>query len=544
MENKEFNLLWEPWIRVRLPDCSICEVSTEELFCHAERYTDLAGELPTQDIAVLRLLLAVLHAVFTRYDADGEEEELKSAQDALQRWKSLWDAGKFPEKPILAYLETWKERFWLFHPERPFWQVPSAVIGSPYSASKLNGEISESSHKPRLFPCRTFDDRNRLTYSEAARWLIHTNAYEDAGIKKKGDAETKKTLESIGVCWLGECGLLYAQGENLFQTLMLNLVFTDSNGELWENAEPVWEKQPYPEKQRERIAVPNDQADLLTLQSRRLLLNRENEYVTGYLSLGGSFFDKANTFQEQMTLWYRHQEKKNEPADYLPYTNRGRRQIWRDFEILAAEKNNANATGIVRWLCQLQTKNILKKTAVYPYRFVSVEYDGNRSSIVNIFSDSLSVQLQIFNEVGKDCRSIIISEVAQCEKIAQYIGTLAYELDIAAGNTDPSFDGKAKEQFYYRVDIPFREWLRSLEPSEDYTVLARQCDAWRETARKIALDYGRELVEQSGPAAFIGRNYKKNAKDTERHYSAPEAYNRFLSYMGKYGTKQKGDETV
>lgn len=540
MENKEFNLLWEPWIRVRLPDCSVCEVSMEELFCHAERYTDLAGELPTQDIAVLRLLLAVLHAVFTRYDADGAEDELETPRDALQRWKSLWDAGKFPEKPILAYLETWKERFWLFHPTRPFWQVISAVIGTEYTPSKLNGELSESSNKVRLFPVRSGDEKEHVTFAEAARWLLYVNAFDDTSAKPKG-----KDLPSVGAGWLGKCGLITAGGRNLFETLMLNLVLTDDNGELWDSAVPVWELPSPPEKERTLIPLPNDQAALLTLQSRRLLLRTAGDAVTGYTLLGGDFFEKLGAFSEQMTVWSPiYDKKKTEVTGYQPKRHDRSRQMWRDFSSIAASEEGKRLPGVVRWNTMLKNRGFLAKFSVISYRIASVQYGDKDFFAVDVFSDALSFHLDLLTELGKTYLKAVSDEIAQCDTVARYIGTLAYELDIAAGNTNPSFDGKAKEQFYYRVDIPFREWLRSLEPSEDYTVLARQCDAWRETARKIALDYGRELVEQSGPAAFIGRNYKKNAKDTERHYSAPEAYNHFLYLMGKYGTKQKGDETV
>ena len=61
METMEFNLLREPWVRVRTQDCTVQEVSLTDALLHAHAYVDLAGEMPTQDAAMLRLLLAVLH---------------------------------------------------------------------------------------------------------------------------------------------------------------------------------------------------------------------------------------------------------------------------------------------------------------------------------------------------------------------------------------------------------------------------------------------------------------------------------------------------
>ena len=58
MKEIEFNLLTEPWIRVRLRDNTVREVSLTEALVSAQDYVDLAGEMPTQDAAELRLLLA------------------------------------------------------------------------------------------------------------------------------------------------------------------------------------------------------------------------------------------------------------------------------------------------------------------------------------------------------------------------------------------------------------------------------------------------------------------------------------------------------
>ena len=143
----EFNLLEEPWIRVRTPECTLKEVSLTDALLHAHEYAGLAGELPTQDVAVLRLLLAVLQTVFYRVDPEGNPSPLEDEEEAIDRWGQLWQKKQLPEKPILEYLAAWQDRFWLFHPERPFYQVLEAQIGTEYGAKKLNGEISESEHK-------------------------------------------------------------------------------------------------------------------------------------------------------------------------------------------------------------------------------------------------------------------------------------------------------------------------------------------------------------------------------------------------------------
>ena len=182
MQEIEFNLLTEPWVRVRLPDNAVQEVSLTDALVHAQEYMDLAGEMPTQDAAMLRLLLAVLFTVFSRVNEVGEP--LEDEEAALERWGALWELKHFPEQPIRDYLEQWKDRFWLFHPERPFWQVPEAKIGSPFKGGKLNGEVFESENK-----------------------MYGDNVFEKDGIRRDRTGDGEKTR-----CLCGKRGIFNRDG--------------------------------------------------------------------------------------------------------------------------------------------------------------------------------------------------------------------------------------------------------------------------------------------------------------------------------------------
>ena len=290
MNEKEFCLLHEPWIRVMEKSGGIIEVSLLDLFRYAHEFQRLAGELPTQDTAILRLLLAVLHAIFERYDLDGNYSPFYSPQDALMRWKSLWDRGSFPMNIINDYLLTFEDRFFLFHPEHSFYQVPELKKAGYYSAEKLNGVLSESDNKIRLFPQRTGESKSVLSYSEAARWLVHVNAFDDVSGSGKGRGETKRAKYELA--WLAKLGLISAEGDNLFQTLLLNLIFLkDGGNELWGKSKPIWE-QDVRTKESCKITIPDNLAELYTLQSRRLKLVKEGNVVTGYGLIGGDFFLK------------------------------------------------------------------------------------------------------------------------------------------------------------------------------------------------------------------------------------------------------------
>lgn len=546
MENREFNLLDERWIRVRYPDCREEEVSLRQVFAHAHEYAGLAGELPTQDMAMLRLLLAVLHAVFYRVDESGSPAPIEESDDAYERWENLWKLKRFPQQPIEDYLEQWRERFWLFHPEYPFYQVPEAKIGTEYAASKLNGEISESSNKKRLFPARTGKPKSELSYAEAARWLLYVNAFDDTSAKPKG-----KNLPSVGAGWLGKLGLIAAKGDNLFETLMLNFVLLDENGEPWAPPRPVWELEVPRSAERTKIPWPNNQAELLTLQSRRLLLCRSEDKVTGYYLLGGDFFDKENASVEQMTVWKPVYSSKREVIGYQPARHAAERKMWQDFGSMfvnptGREENRKQfpLPGVVRWIGALtdpENEVDLDKGKKITYQIASVQYGDKDFFAADTFEDSLSFHLNLLTELGEAWTNSITSAVRLCDDVANQVGQLAKNLVLAAGGSDSDADGdvqRAKEQFYYRVDMPFRAWLQTLDASQSDTVREERMKDWTEQALEIAGRLGQDLIAQAGPAAYHGRTITKNNKDT--FFAAPEVYRWFKNALYKY--KDKGDQ--
>ncbi|NLX24791.1 MAG: type I-E CRISPR-associated protein Cse1/CasA [Lentisphaerae bacterium] len=531
METTEFNLLDEPWIRILDANNNAKEVSLTTALLEAHNISDLGGELPTQDVAVLRFILAVLHTVFSRVDESGEASPIDSPGAAMGRWKAIWDQKRFPQGPLKKYLESQKDRFWLFHPERPFGQVPEARIGTAYTASKLNGELSESNNKIRLFPLNTGEGKKSVSYSEAARWLLHVNGFDDTSGKAK-----VKGLPSPGAGWLGKLGLITAVGHNLFETLMLNLTLLQDGSKPWGENRPAWELD-YPRSgERTEIPLPDNPAELLTLQSRRLLLNRENGAVTGYRLLGGDFFPKVNAFSEQMTVWSLVKDKAVKSQEYVPRRHISARQMWREFSTLFLEREGSHVPGVVKWISRLKQDRLIEKTRMISFRIASVQYGDKDFFVTDVFSDSLTFHAGLLSDLGSAWRLRIDDEVRRCSELADAVSRLSKNIDIAAGGKGTA--DNAGEQLYYRLDEPFREWLYTLDPENDGLDMEDKCLKWRKAAQQIAWNLGQELVEEAGTKAFVGREVteKRQGKEITVHYSAPESFNWFLYNITKIYT--------
>lgn len=298
----EFNLIDESWISVVTDYKGTTKlVGLREFFQNAQRYIDFAGDMPTQDFAVMRFLLAILHTVFSRFDADGnpyemvnlnekmkqvenvDEEDEEDYEDVLmETWENLWKAGKFPEI-VIDYLECWHDRFYLFDDDYPFYQVTKEEIsGSKISKAKpsetlgknINRLISESGNKVALFsPKYSFDDNKEiLTCAEITRWLISFQSY--ASLSDKVKFTNKNYKASKG--WLFDLGGVFLSSDNLFKTLILNLVLVNtSNTDYNKNLQkPVWEYKPSEVVKKYMSENPiNNIAELYTAYSRAVYIS-------------------------------------------------------------------------------------------------------------------------------------------------------------------------------------------------------------------------------------------------------------------------------
>ena len=543
MKETEFNLLDEPWIRVMDAQCRVRELSLTDVLLHAHEYQSLSGELPTQDVAVLRLLLAVLHTVFARMDMQGNPHRLEDKDEAVEFWQELWENGKLPEQPIRTYLEQWHERFWLFHPERPFAQVAELTYGTGYEASKLNGEISESSNKKRLFASYFGAEKDGMSYASAARWLLYLNAFDDTSAKPstEGKESAGGKLPSPGAGWLGKLGLIYLCGRNLFETLLLNLILV--NKEMVQNkANPIWEREKMPNAERIEIVMPDNLAELYTLQSRRILLKKSEERVTSYTLLGGDFFEKDNAFFEPMTVW----NAPNKQNIQTPKRHDAAKQMWREFAVLY-EHPERRIAGVIQWF-RAELAEILGNAYIMKTAIASVQYGDKDFFVKHIHSDSLSFHTGILSELGKAWRSDIILEIEKCESLAQATGYLAENLYLAGGGNQSDAQSSkeqlrkirdaAKEQLYYRLDMPFRTWLSSIDPDADGEKSRNQLEQWQKTAQKIAIDYAQEQADHASDTALIGHSIGRDG-EKKRLYAAPKAMRIFRAAVSKIYKKFK-----
>lgn len=517
-------------------DGSIKEVGLLEFFENAQMYLRLAGENRPQDFAILRLLLAILHATFGRQEdgtfisIDGEGSEyLRELDDLIDRWVSLWNRDRFPFASIKIYLEKYRERFWLVHPERPFYQIPAQNPirnnGTYCGAQKLQGTLSESGNKTRLFSHRAKEEKNSLEMAEAARWLVYQIAFDDTAAKP-----VTKGRPGPGVGWLGKLGLIAATGDNLFQTLLLNLVFLPDGEKKWDIERPIWAKNELSWSERTPIPVPQNASEILTLQSRWIHLDVEGDKVNGFYVMGGFFYEKnQELFNEQMTLWRKRKNVKQGEQVFTPKLHNASRALWRDLSTLLVAKESSRKAGVVAWVERLRSEDVDIASEIN-FEIAAVSYKGGSPSndVVDSFHDGLSFSTILLDKHSESWRERILDEVEWTDKLVWSVKKLARDLTIAGGGSGDTLQQEADTAAsvaYFRLDIPFRSWLEGINPSRDD--LDEKMQIWREEARKIIWVLGGEMVSNSGTNALVGRFVTNNKTKEEYLYNSPRAFESF-----------------
>jgi CRISPR system Cascade subunit CasA len=212
-----FDLVGEAWLPVRDHGGSIQEVSLAELFAEAPRWQGLAIGFAPEQVAVTRILVAVLQSA------------LRGPAGSQERCEWLRDHAGCAER-ILTYLDRHRHRFDLFEPERPFMQqvVPEQLAATGTVAAVVLEWAS--GNNVTLFDHHVDEQRPALRPAHAARALLTTLLFQPGG----GNSKPFHRTDSPGTKAL----MVVVKGGDMWQTLVGNSPALDTSS----NDTPVWER--------------------------------------------------------------------------------------------------------------------------------------------------------------------------------------------------------------------------------------------------------------------------------------------------------------
>ncbi|MCN9240667.1 type I-E CRISPR-associated protein Cse1/CasA [Streptomyces sp. RY43-2] len=498
-----FDLTSRPWIGVLRCNGSEDELSLSEVFAQADDLRQIVGDLATQEFALVRLLLAVAHDAL-----DGPDD----AED----WGELWeDPDCFA--PVQAYLAQHRDRFDLLHSTAPFMQT-AGLRTAKDEVFSLNRIVADVPAGDPFFSAR-MPDVDRLSFAEAARWVVHVHAYDTSGIKT-GMVDDKRVkggkVYPLGTGWAGGLGGVFVEGKTLRETLLLNLVAADTEGLRFSPDDlPAWRRKPCGPGSDERSAT--GLRDLYTWQSRRVRLHCDADGVHGVvLGYGDPLASRNMHDQEPMTSWRRSpaQEKKlGQSPVYLPLEHDPARSAWRGIAALVADRLESGGgseaaprlrPGILEWVARLVTDRHLPRHSLIRTRLVGVSYGTQQSVIDEVVDDRLEMPVVLLHQQDRKYAQQAVAAAEEADRAVRILGDLATDLARAVGSEEEGPKSAARTTGFDALEYPYRQWLAEMAKASD-PFEHRQ--AWQREVRGTVNRLGDRLIAAAGDAAWEGRVY-------------------------------------
>lgn len=539
MNKPSFNLVTEPWIQVLDQDGNPKEVSLLDVFENAASYQRLAGDMASQDLVILRLLVAILTTVYSRVDVDGEvyewltlnekmhvkeaDEEDYEYDDLVNTWQLLYKNGKFSNS-VIQYLKANSSKF-DFLGDDPFYQVNKEVYDQEVPANKkvnikspkgtvdikqINRTISESNNSPSIFSPKTRQTKNEVNLAQLVRWIITYQSF--TGVTDKTKVNSKKKF-SVSAGWLYGLNPVFAQGENLFQTLMLNLVFSEE----YRTGKPFWEFENAVEYieflKEEPFARDLSISTLYTLWSRMLHIEWINEEPIIFTA-GLPKLDSTEAFIEPMTTWRRN-KKTGEVYPATKHLNDLTKAMWRNFGQYirttdSDELEDMHEPEIIKWLRNVQDNEYLPTDTSLTLRTITLISDGNATSqspVVEI-NDGFRIRADVlFDKNNKDYWPEDIENMIDLtQQVGKDFWIFTNNISKLRGLDGTNFADNSTIKFYESLNLPFLNWLASLRNDQERDEKTAE---WRKILKKIAITKAEEVLKNASPRDIIGQESSK-----------------------------------
>lgn len=500
-----FNLIDEPWIPVLRTDGTQGHASLVSVFEDADKIQQLMGELPTMRPALLRIFIAIL----TR--AVGHPRDARHWLEQLDDWEAVVER-------VRGYLAEHRERFWLRHPTEPFFQV--ADLGPESGDTKgLGAIVADFPSNVQFFTQRGPDSLARMEPGEAARWLIHTQAYDSSGIKSPDRRDPRMKggkVYPLGTAWGGKGEILIASGPDLRTTLMLHHLAPDAVGaRSGPDDLPPWERpHPGPVEEFSSPAEPAGYLQVYTWQARRVRLVFDGTAVTRVvLTYGDPLAEPNRQHLDPMMTWRysRPQTKKAGTTVFMPGIVDSAKGAWRGFAAwlptTAQTRTDGQPShlepGMLRWVGQLHRRDALPLGFQPDLTVFGVEYGPQSATFTEIVDDSLLVPTFLLDEDAVDAAVLVREAIDDADTTAWYLGTFAANLTKARGVDEVDTPRReAREDAYLEFGRLFERWLSTLT---DGSALLSARRSWQHTLKSVALQLAHARADAAGELTYIGR---------------------------------------
>jgi CRISPR system Cascade subunit CasA len=482
-----FNLIDQPWIPVVSQDWRQREVSLTELFSTWEGLREIQADNPPTTLAIYRFLLAILHRAY-------------QGPKHVDHWEEIQqDNGK----QAIAYLNQWRDRFDLFHPEYPFMQdtaLTQSLASEVYALHLMQGDNTSTvfSHEHQW-------SGYNISLSQAAQLLIRLQTVDISSPRQNYPAPNVGSKNTKATPTINAANV-FLKGSDLKETLLLNLMRYDPRAEVPSvvigDDFPYWETNYAGKPKVDKGAVPpNGYISYITYPWRRLrvFVTDDKAYHLS-ITKGNELPESINHSQWECNIAFR---------DGKPVRLSLDKQLWRNSHSFLQTAENSCRPRIIDWLAELRVEDLIGDLIHLQVFGMCADKAKPESWSIEQFSvptcyvldQELSKTLKIAIDVAENHK-----QVFSWSEYSPY-GQLSKSLK---KNKDslPSLDGASR--YWATLDHAFLELLQALPVDKTIdgngiTYGHTQLPEWTKTVQKAARDAFTESI-----AAI--RNYEARAK--------------------------------
>ncbi|MBI4336997.1 MAG: type I-E CRISPR-associated protein Cse1/CasA [Chloroflexi bacterium] len=502
-----FDLVDEPWIPCTMAkDGSHKEMGLREVLVQATEIREVADPSPLVTVALHRLLLAILHRNF--------------GPGSTGEWKALCNAGRWGTEALDAYSQKWRHRFDVFDPKHPFYQVAGLGFSREATAARL---WFQADNGPTLFDHTVVDVPPTLTPSQAAKWMLGLLAFDVGGTKT---AEHGQASADAAPLTKGAVALL--KGQNLFMTLMLNLhCYCPADAEPFPTSAddaPAWE---HNDETKPEDRYPKGYLDLLTWQSRRILLHPEQDAAgntvvrKAVIMKGNQFPDGFDRHSHETMVAFRRVDKPTKGQDpWPPVSFQEERALWRDsLSLFQSVEEQQARPRTLNWLNDLVSEGALGLSQTLQMDLLGLRTNpapGKTAQVIFWRHERLPLPLAYLEDKNKD----LLDKLREALQMAEEVGKALWssvnllaklivipnwdqlsEVDrrrqegISKKDIGDLVDSLAPERAYWpQLETPFKQLLVGLSQDKNevekdvFEYGVKTLPQWAETVRRAAWD--------------------------------------------------------
>jgi CRISPR system Cascade subunit CasA len=472
------NLADKPWIPCVLNTGETRDLSLADTLVRAHEIREIFDESPLVTVALHRLLLAIIHRNF--------------GPNGRKAWFELWRRERWDESKLSRYFSRWRERFELFHPKHPFYQVPEMEGVARQPAAVMFQEMA-AGNNTTLFDHSFEEAPLALSAARAARGLVARQAYSvGGGNSTPFNLSHSPLLRGVTVL---------VAGENLFQTLALNLIRFDEEHPFPRARRedlPIWEQE-RPATPRKEGSRPAGYLDYLTWQSRRIRLYPEEDRASVCFCQLQQNLKLAEDAPRDPFKCYRKDEKRG----WIALPLREERALWRDSHTLMELSSQLhNRPAVFDWVAQLAGEPGASDAGVGPYfsfsAFGLATDIGKAASVTFWRHERLPLPIVYLSDPGPLGR--LAEAIEYAEQVARDLRDSTWvlaraifqPLDSASSQQERRDDANRLAQelaplrfFWPELDAPFIQLMTDIAKIPSELREARLLE-WRQRVRRIA----------------------------------------------------------